>query len=188
MIEAPEVRRATAGDAARLRALRLEMLADTPLAYLETLDEAAARPHDEFRATVAARAEGDEAAQFIADDGARLVGHAAGYASRHEAGVTVVVAVYVTPAHRGTGLLGRLVDAVERWSVAAGRTRLVLEVVTGNYRAIRAYRRIGFVDTGIRSAHPRIPVLTELNMVRDSVVPPRLHDAETPGDVGAVGQ
>ena len=36
-------------DAARMRALRLEMLADSPLAFLETLAQAAARPHDDYR-------------------------------------------------------------------------------------------------------------------------------------------
>jgi predicted GNAT family acetyltransferase len=146
-----------------MRALRIEMLADAPLAFLETLDEAVARPHDEFRRAVAARATGDEWAQFVADDGARLVGHAGGLAAR-QPGTTLLVAVYITPAHRGTGLLARLVEAVAEWSRAAGRRRLVLEVVTGNNRAIRAYERLGFVDTGERTPHPRIPVLTELTM------------------------
>ncbi|HZO63757.1 MAG TPA: GNAT family N-acetyltransferase [Kribbellaceae bacterium] len=163
---APDVRRVVADDAARLRALRIEMLADAPLAFLETLDEAAARPHEEFRRAIAARATGDDWAQFVADDGRRLVGHAAGMAAR-ESGTTLLVAVYVTPAHRGTGLLERLVEAVAHWSRAAGRHRLALEVVTGNNRAVRAYERLGFVDTGTRSPHPRIPVLTELTMTRE---------------------
>jgi len=36
------VHRVTEADAARMRALRLEMLADSPLAFLETLAQAAA--------------------------------------------------------------------------------------------------------------------------------------------------
>jgi len=163
---APVVRRTLATDAARLRALRLEMLADTPLAFLETLDEAAARPHAEFCRTVALRAVGNESAQFVAEAAGRFVGHAAGFVARDDPAATVVVAVYVTPAYRGTGLLGQLVNAVDAWSTAAGRNRLVLEVVVGNDRAVRAYQRIGFVDTGHRTAHPRIPVLTELTMTR----------------------
>jgi predicted GNAT family acetyltransferase len=150
-----------------MRALRLEMLADAPLAYLETLDEAAARSHEEFRRMVAARAAGDDWAQFIAEDGRYFVAHAAGVSSASEPGTTLLVAVYVAPAYRGTGLLGRIVDAVAEWSRAAGRYRLLLEVVTGNHRAVRAYARLGFVDTGHRAPHPRIPVLTELSMARD---------------------
>src|SRR5262245_49833983 len=138
MTGVPVVRRAVADDAARMRALRLEMLADAPLAFLETLDEAAARPHEEFRRSVAARATGDEWAQFVAEDGGRLVAHAAGLAGRDEPDTTLLVAVYVAPAYRGTGLLARLVDAVAQWSRTAGRHRLLLEVVTGNNRAVRA--------------------------------------------------
>jgi hypothetical protein len=39
-------------------------------------------------------------------------------------------------------------------------------VVVGNDRALRAYERLGFVDTGVRVPHPVIPVLTELQMRR----------------------
>ena len=40
-------------DWAHLRALRLEMLADTPLAFLETLDDARAEPESQWRARAA---------------------------------------------------------------------------------------------------------------------------------------
>jgi ribosomal protein S18 acetylase RimI-like enzyme len=39
-------------------------------------------------------------------------------------------------------------------------------VVVGNDRAVRAYQRLGFVDTGLRVPHPVIPALTELQMRR----------------------
>ena len=60
------VRRVRPADAARMRALRLEMLADAPLAFLETLAEAAARPHAEYGARIAEISFGDEVAQFVA--------------------------------------------------------------------------------------------------------------------------
>jgi len=55
---------------------------------------------------------------------------------------------------------------VAAWSRAVGRPELMLEVVTGNDRAVRAYERLGFVDTGERVPHPTIPVLTEQRMRR----------------------
>ncbi len=160
------VRRVTVRDAGRVRALRLEMLADSPLAFIETLDEAAARPHDQFRARLAERTRGPDAAQFVADAGERLVGQAGGFRQPGCRGVTLVFSVYVSPDGRGSGLLGRLVEAVAEWSRAAGRNRLELEVLTSNERAIRAYGRLGFVDTGLRARHPTIPLLTELRMAR----------------------
>ncbi|MEU7762351.1 GNAT family N-acetyltransferase [Micromonospora aurantiaca (nom. illeg.)] len=160
------VHRVRPTDAARMRALRLEMLADSPLAFLETVAEAAALPHTEFAARVAAVSRGDHNAQFVADPGGRLVGHGGGIAAPDEPGLTLVYAVYVTPARRGTGLLAALVDEVAAWSRACGRPELMMEVVVGNDRAYRAYQKLGFVDTGVRMPHPRITGLHELQMRR----------------------
>ncbi|MFF5215240.1 GNAT family N-acetyltransferase [Micromonospora sp. NPDC000442] len=160
------IRRVEPADAARMRALRLEMLADAPLAFLETIAEAAARPHAEYAARVARVSAGPDTAQFVADPGGRLVGHAGGMAHPAEPGVTVLYAVYITPSWRGTGLLADLVGGVAGWSRACGRKELMLEVVVGNDRAYRAYRRLGFVDTGVRVPHPNIPTLRELQMRR----------------------
>ncbi|GAB1643385.1 GNAT family N-acetyltransferase [Krasilnikovia sp. MM14-A1259] len=161
------VHRVTPADTARTRALRLEMLADSPLAFLETLAQAAARPHDDYRRRIAEACHGPRLAQFVADPGAGpLIGHAGGTVLPDDPGATVVFAVYVTPAHRGAGVLDELIEAVADWSRAAGRPELMLEVVVGNDRALRAYERIGFTDTGVRVPHPVIPALTELQMRR----------------------
>ncbi|MEV4760898.1 GNAT family N-acetyltransferase [Micromonospora sp. NPDC049559] len=160
------VRRVRPADAARMRALRLEMLADSPLAFLETLADAAARPHAEYAARIARNSIGIACAQFVAEADGRFVGHAGGIAAPEEPALTVIFAVYLTPSWRGRGLLGELVDAVAAWSRAAGRPELLLEVVVGNDRAVRAYERLGFVDTGVRAPHPNVPVLTELQMRR----------------------
>ncbi|WP_434090228.1 GNAT family N-acetyltransferase [Micromonospora avicenniae] len=162
----PEVRRVRPGDAARMRALRLEMLADAPLAFLETVADAAARPHAEYAVRIASTSTGPQTAQFVADPGGRLVGHAGGTVIPSEPGLTVVYAVYVTPLWRGTGLLADLVEAVAAWSRACGRPELMMEVVVGNDRAYRAYQRLGFTDTGVRVPHPTIPAMTELQMRR----------------------
>ncbi len=162
------VRRVTAADAARMRALRLEMLADHPLAFLETLAQAAARSHEGYRQRLVQAATGGQLAQFIADPGGRtrLIGHAGGTILPEAPGETVIFAVYVTPAHRGGKVLAELVEAVSDWSRTAGRDRLMLEVVTGNDRAVRAYEKLGFEDTGERVPHPVLPALTELRMRR----------------------
>lgn len=162
------VHRVTVDDAARMRALRLEMLADHPLAFLETLAQAAARSHEAYRQRIAQAAHGGRMAQFVADPGGRrrLIGHAGGTVLPDEPGETVVFAVYVTPEHRGGKVLAELVEAVAGWSRACGRDRLMLEVVTGNRRAVRAYEKLGFEDTGERVPHPVLPAFTELRMRR----------------------
>ena len=160
------VHRVTGADAGRMRALRLEMLADSPLAFLETLAQAAARPHADYRRRIVQASTGGQLAQFVADPGGRLIGHAGGTVLPEQPGATVVFAVYITPAQRGRGVLRELVEAVAAWSVAMGRNELMLEVVVGNDRAVRAYERLGFADTGVRVPHPVIPGLYELQMRR----------------------
>src|SRR4051794_38012692 len=144
------------------------MLADTPLAFLETLAQAAARSHEGYRQRLAQAATGGRLAQFVADQGgrSRLIGHAGGTVVPEEPDVTVVFAVFVTPAHRGGKVLADLVGAVSDWSRRCGREQLMLEVVTGNDRAVRAYEKLGFEDTGERVPHPTVPTLTELRMRR----------------------
>jgi ribosomal protein S18 acetylase RimI-like enzyme len=44
----------------------------------------------------------------------------------------------------------------------------MLEVVVGNDRAVRAYERLGFTDTGVRVPHPVVPTFTELQMRRNA--------------------
>ena len=161
-----EVRRVRHTDVGRMRALRLEMLADAPLAFLETLAEAAARPHAEYAARIFQTVTGATNAQFVADPGGRLVGHVGGVAHPTEPGVTLLYAIYVTPTWRRTGLLADLIAAAAAWSRAQRRDDLMLEVVVGNERAYRAYQRLGFVDTGLRVPHPTIPTLRELQMRR----------------------
>jgi ribosomal protein S18 acetylase RimI-like enzyme len=160
------VRRVRPSDAARVRALRLEMLADSPLAFLESLADAAARPHAEFAALIAGTSVGHLQARFIAERDGRLIGHAGGISWPEDSRTTVVFAVYITPEDRGSGVLEMLVDAVAAWSRAAGRPRLLLEIVTGNDRALRAYRRLGFELSGERVPHPTVPVLTEDRLYR----------------------
>src|SRR6266576_5978311 len=94
------VHRVTTADAARMRALRLEMLADSPLAFLETLAQAAARSHADYRRRISQAAAGNQLAQFVADPGGRLIGHAGGTVLPEEPRATVVFAVYITPASR----------------------------------------------------------------------------------------
>src|SRR5438552_44875 len=97
------VRRVRPQDAARVRALRLEMLADSPLAYLETIDEAAARPHAEFQRRITGNATGPDSGQFVAEAQGHFVGQAGAFAPPGTYGVTLIYAVYVTPDWRGTG-------------------------------------------------------------------------------------
>lgn len=142
------------------------MLADTPLAFLDTLADAAARPHTEFAYRCERASAGNQQALFVAEAGRRLIGQAGGFVHPTEPDRTLLYAVYISPSHRGGAILGTLVEAVAEWSRASGRPLLELEVVTTNVRADRAYRRLGFTLLGEPVPHPIIAVLTEQRMIR----------------------
>ncbi|GIJ54540.1 GNAT family N-acetyltransferase [Virgisporangium aurantiacum] len=61
--------------------------------------------------------------------------------------------VYVSGAHRGSGVAGVLLAEAERQVAAAGHGAAWLAVVAGNTRARRFYERQGWVDEGLFDHH-----------------------------------
>ena len=160
------VRRITPADASKARAIRIEMLADTPLAFVTTVADAAALPHAEYVGRATRSARGNQYAQFVAEADGRLVATVGAFVHPGDGTRTVLVGVYVTPAYRGSGTLGALIEAAAQWSRECGRPTLELEVVTTNGRARRAYTKLGFIDEGPPVPHPTVPTMREQRMAR----------------------
>jgi RimJ/RimL family protein N-acetyltransferase len=160
------VRRVTEDDWALLRRVRLEMLADTPLAYLETVADAEARTEGEWRFRAQRGATGPTDLALAVEDPAlpdRWVGYLACFIDAPGQGH--VVSVYLAATHRGTGLAERMLDAVVAWARAEARlTRLHLYVHEDNHRAAAFYRRYGFTPTGGSFPYDLDPTKAELEM------------------------
>ena len=160
------VRRVAEDDWALLRALRLEMLADTPIAYLETVADAEARTEAEWRFRARRGSSGPQNLGLAASDAAlpgRWVGYLACFVD--VPGQGHVVSVYVAPAYRASGLAGRMLDAVTAWARAeAGLNRLHLYVHEHNGRARAFYRRYGFTETGRTMPYDLDPSTVEVEM------------------------
>jgi GNAT superfamily N-acetyltransferase len=156
------VRSTTEDDWQDVRALRLEMLQDTPIAYLETFEQALARPESHWRERAAGR-DGSLKLAAIADDG-RWIGTMTGITTRE--GPTLV-AVYVAPGFRGrsAGVTDALLEGIEEWARRSSTT-LRLEVNEFNPRARVAYEHRGFVATGRTHPHPLPPPSLELEMIK----------------------
>ncbi len=163
------VRRVVADDWPALRALRLEALADMPVAFCERLADAQRAPDASWRARAGRGAEGGDSVQVLAWAGARPVATCVGFLDEGDA---VLAAVYVTPSQRGTGLLDALVEQVAAWAARQGAPRLRLLVHESNDRARRAYERLGFVATGHREPYPLDPATQELELARPLPPPP----------------
>ena len=146
-----EVRRVVPDDGPALRDLRLEALADTPIAFCEALADARALGDDAWRARAARGATGGDSVQVMAFVGGRPVATSVGFV---EDGRAWLAAVYVTPGQRGRGLLPRLLRGVVSWAREQGCEELVLEVHEDNGPARAAYTGLGFVETGCGGRAP----------------------------------
>ncbi|MBP1137594.1 ribosomal protein S18 acetylase RimI-like enzyme [Arthrobacter sp. PvP023] len=162
------------GEWASLRAVRLEMLADTPTAYVESLASAQAQTEGQWRSRAAAMT-APGSVTFVAEDGSRtnvfcglmrvVVKHSQEPNRQRQA---MLISVYVAVPYRGSGLademLGRSVEA------AAGELEcglLQLGVHEDNTRALAFYARHGFGDTGRREAYALDPGKKEIIMERE---------------------
>ncbi|MFD4654459.1 GNAT family N-acetyltransferase [Kitasatospora sp. NPDC058444] len=160
------IRRVRTEDWQPLRDIRLDALRDpvAAVAFLETYEQAAARP-DEFWQDRTTRAATDpHVAQFIAqtEDG-RWLGSMTGLVERAggdgalegdvvEVDQVHVVGVYVRPEARGTGLALDLIRTVQEWAWSLPEPRIErvrLFVHEDNPRAEAMYRKAGFEATGV---------------------------------------
>lgn len=163
---AVSIRSTTEEDWREVRALRLEMLADFPIAYGETLERAQSLAEPEWRLR-GRRGQEPRSAAFVAIDEATMqwVGIMGGFVPVTPGAGPMLVGVYVAPAFRGraSGVADALLTEVETWARQRGDT-LDLHVHEDNPRAIRFYESRGFVDTGRRLIYDLEPGGNELEM------------------------
>jgi len=125
----------------RLRAARLAALAESPEMFGSTLDREQTFDEAEWRRRA------QRPVTFLAS----LAGRDVGLAGVHEFdGTWVVVAMWVAPDVRGSGVVDALMEACEGAARRAGADTLVMGVMEDNTAGRRAYRRLGFRPTGRR--------------------------------------
>jgi GNAT superfamily N-acetyltransferase len=155
----------------KLRALRLEALADPPLAVGETLATAEAAPDAHWRSirlfavTNDGRWVGTMGGMIDSENAAAMDGAPFGSPTASRIELPTLVGVYVSPDFRGraAGVTDALLDAVEEWAVTVGTT-LSLRVHESNSRAQALYSRRGFAPTGRRFEYRLAPGGHELEM------------------------
>jgi len=159
------IRTTRSDDWQAVRALRLEMLRDYPLAYGETLEHALTVDEAGWRSR-AERGTTHGQTSVVAIDGERWVGHMGGYVPAAATG-PLLVGVYVARTHRGdaAGVSRLLLEAVEDWARGFGDT-LRLEVHEDNPRARRFYEKLGFTLTGRSREYELAPGGLELEMIK----------------------
>lgn len=157
------VRASVEDDWRAYRAIRLEMLEDTPIAFLETLEHARKHPDEHWRNRAANPSASSRLFAAVADDG-RWLGTMGGFQATG-APAPHLVGVYITPEFRGRehGVADALLDAVIAWAQPRG-TRILLQVHEHNTAAMRFYARRGFALTGASEPYPLDRSARELEM------------------------
>jgi len=154
------VRRVRADEGPGLRTLRLEALHDpvASIAFLETVEQALARPDSEWAERAERNATAPDQVGFVAEADGELVGQLAVIVRRAgepdyfgrlpERDEPTVVGVFVSPRVRGRGVIDALLGAAIAWARDAGHDVLTLDVHERNVVARASYERAGFVESG----------------------------------------
>ena len=169
----PRIRRLHANDWELLKTIRVEMLTDTPMAYVESLEAARRQTETQWQERAAAMS-GDASITLVADtgeDGSKLCGLMRVVLKHPQSPElplqAMLISVYVAPKHRGLGLADELLK--EAYNAAAqelGAGSIELGVHEENVRALAFYRRHGFETTGASRPYPQDTSKLELVMVR----------------------
>jgi ribosomal protein S18 acetylase RimI-like enzyme len=132
-----EIRATTADDWEVLKAMRLAALLDAPTAFGVSHATAAGYTDGQWRERAAS---GRFLLAFIDGSAAGIVGAAVSPALELN-----LIAMWVTPEHRGTAVAASLVEAIKVRAVVQGHAGVVLDVAPDNERAAAFYRKQGFV-------------------------------------------
>lgn len=128
------------------RAVRLAALAESPAAFGSRYADWVDAPEQRWRARLT-----DVPFTLLAHDATKAVGVVSGVPIG--ADWVELISMWTAPAARGTGVAGRLIDAVVAWAAEQDRATCLM-VRSDNLRARTAYERAGFIDAGIPEDWP----------------------------------
>ena len=144
----------------RLRAIRLEALADTPDAYGSTYEESALWSDAQWKNAASTRL------FYLAERDGRVVGMVSGGYNDAHPGTRWLYGMYVTPSERGTGTSALLVRTIGEWARSNGASEDYLHVTTSVPRARAFYEKVGFKPNGESRVMDRDHTLTLITMVQ----------------------
>lgn len=142
------IRRATVEDAAALRALRLEALRNSPIAFASDYEEESKLPLAHTEEQLRDQAKN---AIFVAVVDSILVGMTGIGQYRHtkQKHNGIIWGVYVQPAWRGKNISGQMIEACIHWAKDHSIKFVKLGVAVTNASALNSYIRLGFKVYGV---------------------------------------
>jgi ribosomal protein S18 acetylase RimI-like enzyme len=152
-----DIRPTREDDWSSLKSLRLAALLDAPAAFGVSHETASAYTEQQWRE----RAAGGHPAFWLAWLNGEAVGMIGGGVSARQR--YNLIAMWVLPHLRGSGVAAQLVGAVKAAATAQGHGSVFLDVAPDNRRAAAFYEKQGFVfidEWEALASHPQIQVQT----------------------------
>jgi ribosomal protein S18 acetylase RimI-like enzyme len=169
------VTRVGRGDWPLIRDLRLRALRTDASSFGSTYEAEAAYSEQQWRDWAAEDATGDEYATFIARQGTQPVGMVAAYRDEVQRDLFHIVAMWVAPEVRRTGIGRLLLGQIEAWIRSCGGSAVQLSVTTAATAARRLYESAGFAPDGRRTESTHTPGLVEVSLTKELERPISAH-------------
>jgi L-amino acid N-acyltransferase YncA len=147
------IRLAETKDWQAIRDVMLEMLADAPHAFGDTLAEAESREMQEWQQLVEHLTNTPYGCAYIvAQDHQGECGFVLGDTrlSRLPPGAVIAARLWVAPRQRERGLGRKLMDAVTRWAKEQSMDQIFVGIKDTNLGVMKFFEHLGYHDTGIR--------------------------------------
>ena len=155
-----------AGEAARLRELRLRALRESPGAFGSWYGREVELDGSHWDAMAAASEVARTEIVFVAEEDDAWLGMAGGYLLEGDPEGAGLWGMWVAPEARRRNIATHLADSVAAWARARKALRLDLSVTDRAEAALALYERLGFVPTGEREPLASDPEVVKIGLSR----------------------
>jgi ribosomal protein S18 acetylase RimI-like enzyme len=155
-----------AGEAVRLRGLRLRALQESPEAFESWYGREVDLDGSHWDAMAAASEAARTEIVFVAEEDGAWLGMAGGYLQDGDPEGAGLWGMWVAPEARRRNIGSHLVDSVAAWARARKALRLDLSVTDRAEAAMALYERLGFVPTGVREPLASDPEVEKIGLSR----------------------
>ena len=150
------IRRTRSDDGQIIRALRISALTDAPYAFGAKLEDVLGDSPDKFDDDAFRHSGSDISTSFLAFATAQPVGMIGAFFEQPSRRA-FICSLWIQPSYRG-GVVGRdLLGSAVTWLVERGANECYAWVADANVRAIKFYKKLGFLNTGTSQALPSNP-------------------------------
>ncbi len=166
------IRRIRLGEADLFRQIRLAALQESPAAFGSTYESALRRGPESWQEQADSTAQGSDRATFLAFESGAPIGIMALYRNEDGGDSGELLQVWVDPAYKGKGVATAILDAVFEWAGRNGFRTIIATVAQGNDRALKFYKKSGFVpasdtiadatDGLVLAKEVQAPVITQI--------------------------